>query len=59
MYHGPPENVTEYFAKLNFPCKPLTNPADHVMSILNSDDIRIKAFERGKTVTNKEVEDQF
>jgi ABC-type multidrug transport system ATPase subunit len=36
VYHGPTEQVTDYFARLGFECPPLTNPADYLfMHVLN------------------------
>lgn len=59
VYHGPPNEIPEYFASIGFPAPPLTNPADHLMSILNDDDIKIQAFERGENITKEEVKFEF
>ena len=55
VYDGPPENIPQHFASAGYPAPPLTNPADHLMTILNDDDIKIKAFEEGKNVSKEEV----
>ncbi|KAF8316101.1 P-loop containing nucleoside triphosphate hydrolase protein [Clavulina sp. PMI_390] len=37
MYQGPINNVVAYFDNLGFPCPGHTNPADHVISVVNTD----------------------
>lgn len=59
VYDGPPANIPGYFAEIGYPAPPLTNPADHLMSILNDDDIKIKAFEQGKKMSKDEVRFEF
>ena len=59
VYHGPPEHIPMHFANLGYPPSENTNPGDHLMTILNDDDIRIKAFVAGKSITNQEVKEKF
>ncbi|KAK0552235.1 hypothetical protein OC846_002986 [Tilletia horrida] len=37
MFYGKPEEVAPYFASLGHPCPPHTNPADHMMNLVNND----------------------
>lgn len=41
VYDGPPSGLIQYFTQVGLPAPPLTNPTDHLMSILNDDDIKI------------------
>ena len=59
IYDGPPGSITGYFGEIGYPVPPLYNPADHLMSILNDDDIKIKAFEENREITKEEVRRQF
>lgn len=59
VYDGPPSELTKYFIKVGLPAPPLTNPADHLMSILNDDDIKIKALEEGKVLSKEELRRLF
>ena len=59
VYDGPPSGLTQYFVQVGLPAPPLTNPADHLMSILNDDDIKIKAFNEGKVLTKEELRAKF
>jgi ABC-type multidrug transport system ATPase subunit len=59
VYDGPPEEIPGYFSAIGYPAPPLTNPADHLMSILNDDDIKIKALNNGQKITKDEVRMEF
>lgn len=59
VYDGPPANIPTHFSEIGYPAPPLTNPADHLMSILNDDDIKIKALDQGKTMAKEEVRAEF
>lgn len=59
VYDGPPAGIPGHFASIGFPSPPLTNPADHLMTILNDDDIKIQAFERGENISKEEVKFEF
>ena len=59
IYDGPPSKIISYFASLGFPVPPLTNPADHLMQIINDDDVRIKAMEKGEDLTDEVVTQKF
>ena len=55
VYYGSPENINVHFSQLGFEAPRNTNPAEHLMTILNEDDIKIKAFNEGKLLSNSEV----
>ena len=59
IYCGKPEDIPIHFGTLGYPVPPNTNPSDHLMSILNIDDIRIQDLEKGEKHTEKEVLDKF
>lgn len=59
IYDGPPHNIPTYFKEIGYPPPALTNPADHLMTILNDDDIKIKALKEGRDITKEQVRDQF
>lgn len=59
IYDGPPQNIPGYFSNIGYAPPELTNPADHLMTIVNDDDIKIKALKEGRNITKKEVRDQF
>jgi ABC-type multidrug transport system ATPase subunit len=42
VYDGPPTQIIDHFGSLGHPVPPLTNPADHLMTIIHPDDIRIE-----------------
>ena len=48
-----------HFANLGYAPPHNTNPADHLMTILNDDDIRVQAFLEGKSISSKEVKEKF
>ncbi|KAF4666548.1 hypothetical protein FOZ61_009589 [Perkinsus olseni] len=37
VYLGPPDKVPEYFASVGYPVPAFTNPAEHVMNLVNTD----------------------
>ncbi|KAF8324153.1 P-loop containing nucleoside triphosphate hydrolase protein [Cantharellus anzutake] len=37
VYHGPISGVIPYFSQVGHPCPPHSNPADHVISLINVD----------------------
>ncbi|EER18914.1 ATP-binding cassette transporter, putative [Perkinsus marinus ATCC 50983] len=37
VYFGPPDKVPEYFAAAGYPVPTFTNPAEHVMNLVNTD----------------------
>ncbi|KAF4663827.1 hypothetical protein FOL47_005536 [Perkinsus chesapeaki] len=37
VYFGPPDRVPEYFAAAGYPVPTFTNPAEHVMNLVNTD----------------------
>ena len=47
IYDGPPDCLDAHFSDLGFPVdsKINKNPADHVMTLLNSDSLRIENLE--------------
>ena len=59
VYFGAPLNIPTHFGRIGFVAPPLTNPADHLMTIIHEDDIRIQALTRGEEVTDAEVKQQF
>jgi len=59
VYYGSPHNIPAHFTSIGYAPPPLSNPADHLMAILNDDDIRIQAFEEGRTITEKEIKEEF
>lgn len=59
VYFGPPHMIRDHFTQLGFAPPDNTNPADHLMAILNDDDIKIKAFLRGEDLTKQQVNDLF
>lgn len=59
IYYGPPKFITSHFARIGFQVPPLTNPADHLMTIIHEDDIRIQAMISNEELTDKQVEDRF
>lgn len=59
VYFGPPNEIRSHFTNLGFAPPSNTNPADHLMGILNEDDIRIKAFLKGQEISDEQVIEQF
>jgi ABC-type multidrug transport system ATPase subunit len=59
VYFGPPAAIPNHFARIGFQAPPLTNPADHLMTIIHPDDIRIQAINRGEEISEEEIEKQF
>jgi len=59
IYYGPPSNINNYFGSIGFPSPPLTNPADHLMTIIHEDDIRIKHMTKGEHISEEDVNLQF
>jgi ABC-type multidrug transport system ATPase subunit len=59
IYYGSPSNIPKYFAEIGFPAPAMTNPADHLMTIIHEDDIRIKYMARGEAITEEEVNTKF
>ena len=59
IYDGKPLEIPQYFARLGYAPPAHTNPADHVMTIVNDDDIRIREFNKGNKVTETEVRKEF
>lgn len=59
VFDGPPSDLIKYFNEVGLPAPMLTNPADHLMSILNDDDIKIKLLSQGKEISKEELRRQF
>jgi ABC-type multidrug transport system ATPase subunit len=59
VYDGTPDNIPSYFTEIGMAPKEHTNPADHLMTILNEDDIKLQAFNEGRDISEKEVKEQF
>ena len=59
IYDGKPLEIPQYFDRLGYPAPAHTNPADHVMTIVNDDDIRIREFNKGNHITESEVRREF
>jgi ATP-binding cassette subfamily G (WHITE) protein 2 len=37
VYYGPAQEAVDYYAMQNFPCPPLSNPADHFLDVISAD----------------------
>ena len=59
IYDGKPLDIPQYFSALGYAPPPHTNPADHVMNIVNDDDIRIRELNKGNHITEAEVRREF
>ena len=59
IFYGPPSQIGAYFERLGFTLPKLTNPADHLMTIIHPDHIRIDALSKGTDVEDDEVEAKF
>ena len=59
IYDGKPLEIPQYFADLGYPPPAHTNPADHVLTIVNDDDIRIRELNKGNQVKEQEVRKEF
>ena len=59
IFDGTPDHIIPHFAKIGYPVPPLTNPADHLMEIINEDDIRIAAMNRGEEISEDTVKTRF
>ncbi len=59
IYDGEPRDIPTYFTRLGFAPPPLTNPADHLMTIIHEDDIRIQYMNRGETIPETQVKELF
>lgn len=59
VYYGPPSQIGSYFEKLGYPIPKLTNPADHLMTIIHPDHIRIDAMSKGEEVDEADIESSF
>ncbi len=59
VYYGPPSEIRSHFEGIGYAPLPHSNPTDHLMSILNDDDIRIKAFEEGRSISEEQVKEEF
>ena len=59
IYDGKPLEIPQYFTDLGYAPPAHTNPADHVMNIVNDDDIRIRELNKGNKVTEAEVRKEF
>ena len=59
VYYGPPKHIPDHFSSIGYAPPMLTNPADHLMTILNDDDIRIRALKENRQISNKEVQEEF
>lgn len=54
VYDGPPEAIPQYFSEIGFPPPELTNPADHLMAIVNEDSVKIEALRQGENIERGE-----
>ncbi len=59
IFDGTPDHIIPHFAKIGYPVPPLTNPADHLMEIINEDDIRISAMNKGEEISEETVKARF
>lgn len=59
IYDGPPSAVLDHFSKIGYAAPPLTNPADHLMTIIHEDDIRIRALAKGETLDEASIKRLF
>lgn len=59
VFDGPVNQISRFFIETNFPPALHTNPTDHLMTILNDDDIKIKALREGVTLSKEEVKKIF
>ena len=59
IYDGSPLNIISHFHSIGFEVPPLTNPADHLMTIINEDDVRISAMKRGIDLSEMDVKSDF
>ncbi len=59
IYDGSPKDLPAYFNSLGFPPPPLTNPADHLMTIIHEDDIRIQYINQGQAIDDDKVKELF
>ena len=59
IFDGTPDHIIPHFAKIGYPVPPLTNPADHLMEIINEDDIRIAAMNKGEDISEETVKSRF
>jgi len=46
LYFGPASQAVDHFAKAGYPCPAYSNPADHVLDLLTSDDTTAEASEQ-------------
>jgi len=59
VYFGSPTKIPSHFATINYAPAPQSNPADHLMAILNDDDIRIRNYREGRTLDESKVKEEF
>ena len=59
IYDGEPLHIPQYFTALGYAPPAHTNPADHVMNIVNDDDIRIRELNKGNPIIEAEVLREF
>ena len=52
-------DIVSYFSAIGFAPAEHTNPADHIMNIVNDDDIRIASLTEGREITEDEVQVEF
>ena len=59
VYDGPPEYIEYHFNSIGFQAPILTNPADHLMAVLNEDNILAQAHQAGLDMTREELKESF
>lgn len=59
IFNGPPSNLETFFDEVGLPAPPLTNPADHLMTIIHEDDFRVKALQSGEAINEEEIKKIF
>lgn len=55
IYNGPPNLIEYHFRSIGFKAPEHTNPADHLMSILSDESIKIEALQKGVDIGKAEV----
>lgn len=59
VYEGTPANIGPHFEALGLPMPAMTNPADHLMSIIHEDDFRLKAIRNEETFSEDDIQKKF
>ena len=59
VYSGKPDKIRGYFTDMGIGPSEHTNPADHLMSILDSDSLKIDALRNGVVLSKTELNSMF